>query len=137
MTTVTRFEALHPGQWAEWRYHHPALPRPTPGKLFLGERLGLEAMEVSLNSLPAGAGMPFAHRHREHEELYLFLSGHGQMTVDGDSFDVRAGTSVRVAPVGVRTWRNVGDEPLVYVVIQASPRGGPVRDISDGEIVGG
>jgi mannose-6-phosphate isomerase-like protein (cupin superfamily) len=135
MTNVIRFEAHEPSRWKEWLFQHPALEKPARGKLFLGERLGLKAMEVSLNSLPRGVAMPFSHRHRANEELYLFLAGRGEMTVDGETFEVCAGSAVGVQPEGVRTWRNVGDEPLVYVVVQASPQGGLVRGIADGEVV--
>lgn len=135
MSHVTRFESLDPSEWSEWLYQHPLAKHPSRGKLFLGERLGLEAMEVSLNTFPPGAGMPFAHRHRENEELYLFLRGRGEMKVDDDAFEVTAGSAVRVAPEGARIYRNVGEEPLVFLVIQARPCGRPVRGIEDGEIV--
>jgi len=63
--------------------------------------------------------MPFYHRHREHEELYIFLKGRGQFMVDGSVVDVQEGSVIRVAPEGVRTWRNHSQEDLYYIVIQA------------------
>lgn len=102
-----------------------------PGKLFLHEPLELSAMEVSLNKLPAGAGMPFYHTHTEQEELYVFVGGKGQFQIDNDIFDVTEGSVVCVRPEGVRTWRNNSTEDLYYVVIQAksgSLSGGTIHD---------
>lgn len=128
--------SVETGDFASWASHvftHPAVGRAR-GKRMLGEALGLTAMEVSVNSFPVGAEMPFAHRHRENEELYLFLSGEGELRVDEQRLPVRAGTAVRVSPEGVRTWKNTGATPLVYVVIQARAGGArPVRGIEDGE----
>ncbi|WP_248929594.1 cupin domain-containing protein [Paenibacillus hamazuiensis] len=91
---------------------------PIPGKYFLKDRLGLTGMEVSLNQLPEGGSIPFYHTHRENEELYLFIGGHGQFQVDGQIFDVKEGTTVRVSPEGERTLRNNGTGDLFFIVIQ-------------------
>jgi mannose-6-phosphate isomerase-like protein (cupin superfamily) len=98
---------------------HPKLG-PVRGKLFLKKVLGLTSMEASLGILPPGVGLPFLHRHREHEELYLFVGGKGQFQVDGEVIDVSEGTVIRVAPEGARTWRNNSAEPLAYICVQAA-----------------
>jgi mannose-6-phosphate isomerase-like protein (cupin superfamily) len=135
MSNAVHFEAGPIEQWDRWQFTHPKIGRPMPGKLMLGEPLGLSGMEVSLNTFPPGAVMPFAHRHRAHEELYLFLSGRGELWVDDERFQVGPGSCVRVAPAGARVWRNTGDEPLSYVVIQAHAEPpAPVRGIADGEV---
>ena len=103
-----------------YQFFHPlGKGRGFPGKLFLKDSLDMTGMELSLNKLPAGQGMPFYHRHREHEELYIFLKGRGQFMVDGSVVDVQEGSVIRVAPEGVRTWRNHSQEDLYYIVIQA------------------
>jgi mannose-6-phosphate isomerase-like protein (cupin superfamily) len=91
---------------------------PIPGKYFLKDRLGLTGMEVSLNQLPEGDSIPFYHTHRENEELYLFIGGQGQFQVDGQIFDVKEGTAIRVSPEGERTLRNNGTGDLYFIVIQ-------------------
>jgi mannose-6-phosphate isomerase-like protein (cupin superfamily) len=114
----------------------PQLRRPIPGKVFLKPILGLTGMETSVTVLPAGFAIPYTHRHRGHEELYVFTGGRGQMQVDGETFDVSEGSVVRVAPAGARTIRAAPDEALRYVCIQA--RAGSVPDLEaaeDGEVV--
>jgi len=135
MSNYSKFEADNPATWAQWEFLHPAFKRPARGKLFLGDKLGLTGMEVSLNSFPKGASMPFHHTHRDHEELYLFISGRGQFQVDGEIFEVESGSAVRVATAGKRCWRNTGEEPLVYIVIQAKENSIGCSAIADGQSV--
>lgn len=106
------------GAWAELTTPHP-LGGTIAGKRFLGGDLGLDGMEVSLNSLGPGESIPFVHGHRLNEELYLFLSGRGQMQLDDEVIEVSAGTAVRVTPPVMRCWRNTGSKPLTCIVIQA------------------
>lgn len=89
-------------------------------KLFVGRALGFSGMEVSINRMAPGQAVPFLHQHRQHEEMYLFLQGHGQFQVNGETFDVKPGTIVRVAPEAKRAWRNNADEDLYCVIIQAN-----------------
>ena len=88
------------------------------GKLFLKDLLGFTSCEMSINAMPAGQGMPFHHKHAENEEGYIFISGRGQVQVDGETMDVDEGAILRIAPGGVRTWRNNASVPLIYIVIQ-------------------
>ena len=116
------FAAVEAGRWLELGQHgfvHPRLGN-IRGKLFLQNLLGMTSMEASLGILPPGAGLPFLHRHREHEELYIFVGGKGQFQVDGRTMDVREGSVVWVAPDGARSWRNNSTEPLTYICIQAA-----------------
>ena len=50
-------------------------PISIPGKLFLGEALGLTSMEVSINKDAPGTGVPFFDRHKDNEETYIFIGG--------------------------------------------------------------
>lgn len=90
------------------------------GKLFMGQVLGFTGMEVSLNRFKPGQEVPFLHQHKQHEEMYLFIKGRGQFQVDGETFEVKPGTVVRVSPDGNRAWRNNSQEDLYCVVIQAN-----------------
>ncbi|MBY0527476.1 MAG: cupin domain-containing protein [Gemmataceae bacterium] len=115
----------------QYRFQHPALPVAAPGKVFLQELLGLTGMEISFGLMPPGRSMPFHHKHRNNEEVYLFLRGRGQFQIDGQVHDVREGTVIRVSPEGSRSWRNHSTEDLFYVCIQAkagSIEGGTTTD---------
>lgn len=89
-------------------------------KLFVAKALALTGMEVSFNRAAPGQESPFLHQHRQHEELYIFLSGQGQFQVDGQVIDVHPGTLVRVNPEGARAWRNTGTQDMTFIVIQAN-----------------
>ena len=47
----------------------------------LHDKLGLTGVEVSINTLPAGAGVPFVHAHKQNEEIYGILSGKGKAVI--------------------------------------------------------
>jgi mannose-6-phosphate isomerase-like protein (cupin superfamily) len=122
----------------QYEFLHPKLRRPARGKLFLKQPLGLTGMELSLNKLPAGAAVPFLHRHKAHEELYLFVRGKGEFQVDGEVIPIEEGTAIRISPEGARAYRNNSTEDLYYVCIQA--RNGSMPDAeagSDGAAVEG
>ncbi|HYE79067.1 MAG TPA: cupin domain-containing protein [bacterium] len=89
------------------------------GKVWLKNRIGLTGTEISYGALPPGAKVPFAHRHHQNEELYIFLSGEGEMRLDDSSVAVKEGTIVKVDPPVWRGMRNTGTVPLVHLVIQA------------------
>ena len=134
------WSAEHSGPWSELEkveFRPAGFSRGVFGKSFLKESLGLTGMELSLNKLPPGAQSPFLHRHTEHEELYLVVGGEGQVQVDGHVIDLREGSTVRVAPDGVRALRNTGAGPLYYVCIQAKAGSLAGATISDGRRVEG
>lgn len=116
-------------------FEHPKIAKKVPGKKFLKEELDLTSMEISINKLPAGGSMPFTHKHRENEELYLFLKGKGQFCVDGNWFDIQEGAAVRVSPDGARTWRSSKDDELIFIVIQAKAGSMKGHTIEDGVLV--
>jgi mannose-6-phosphate isomerase-like protein (cupin superfamily) len=117
----------------EYVFSDSKLPGEYPGKLFLKKKLGLTALEVSLNKLAPGGAIPFYHKHQTNEELYVFIGGEGQFQVDGEIIDVCEGTVIRVAPEGERAWRNNSTEDLYFVVIQAKAGSFEGETISDGK----
>ena len=126
------FDAL-----ATRHFTHPLVGRPVPGKLFLREPLAMTGVEISLNRFAPGMAMPFLHRHRRNEEVYLFLSGDGEFQVDDELFAIGPGSVVRVAPSATRGWRSVGEGPLDYIVLQVPHQGlQGTGEIDDGEVVG-
>lgn len=115
------FTAMHAGKFADlfqYELEHPRLAKTVHGKLFIKDHLNLNSVQVSLNKLPAGTALSFSHKHKNNEELYIFIGGGGQMQIDGEIIDVEEGTCVRVSPDGDRTWRNNSNNDLYYIVIQ-------------------
>ncbi|MEI8608743.1 cupin domain-containing protein [Enterovibrio norvegicus] len=103
----------------QFTFAHDAVPFKIEGKVFVSEALGMSGGILSLNKLAPHASMPFHHTHVEHEEIYIFMGGKGEVMVDDERFEVEPGSVVRVSPNGVRCWRNLTDEPLYYAVLQA------------------
>lgn len=102
------------------------------GKLFIKQILDLTSCEISFNKLPAKAAIPFYHKHKQNEEVYLFIQGKGEFQIDGKVFPIVEGTVVRVAPDGERTLRSISDEDLVYIVIQSRANSYEGHTILDG-----
>ncbi len=127
-TEIGSFERLD-----AYSFTHELLPIAMEGKVFLKSILGLTSAEISFNKLPPNASMPFHHKHQRNEEIYLFIQGNGEFMIDDTIVPVSEGTVIRVAPEGVRCWRNVSTEPLYYVVIQAAEGSyGAGSNIEDG-----
>jgi len=134
--TGENFTAAHLGDLSALHgavVEHPAIKGGAPGKLFLKDILGLTGMEVSLNVLSPDSQVPFYHKHKRHEELYVFIKGTGQFQVDDKIIEIGEGTVIRVATGGERTWRNNSGEDLYYIVIQAPEDGFEGGSIEDGE----
>ncbi|WP_091584827.1 cupin domain-containing protein [Alteribacillus bidgolensis] len=131
----TNYTAAHFGKWEDLKDYKIEEPVKARGKAFLNDILGLNGMEVSMNSFPLQTFMPFHHKLGENEELYIFVKGQGQYQVDEEIFDVEEGTVVRVAPAGVRIFRNNSDENLYFIYVQAKENSLQHNNISDGIVV--
>jgi uncharacterized cupin superfamily protein len=117
----TNFTCFHAGPkegWKEFWLAPPDVPLPTRGKLFLRSLLGSAALEMSLNVVPPGKGIPFLHRHRQNDEVYVVVAGRGQFLVDDKCIDVQEGSVLRLSPAAVRAWRNHSDAPLYFLCLQ-------------------
>ena len=90
--------------------------------------------EFSFQSFAPGTETGFLHAHKNHEELYFFLSGKGEFQVDGQVFPVSEGSVVRVAPEGLRSVRNHGTVPLVMLCVQYQGGTFTEDDAADGVI---
>jgi mannose-6-phosphate isomerase-like protein (cupin superfamily) len=114
----TGFHAGPMAEWAQFRMEPPNVPMPLKGKLFLQSLLGSAGLEISLNSLPPGKGMPFLHRHQQNDEVYIVVGGRGQFLVDGECIDVAEGSVLCMRPPAARAWRNNSDGPFYFLCIQ-------------------
>lgn len=129
------FKAVHCGSFAalsQYELKHPRFGVVKPGKVFLQELVGSSGMEVSINTLAPGKELPFSHAHKTNEEMFIFVKGQGQMSIDGEAFDVFEGTCVRLAPAAVRCTKNSGIEDLCFVVVQAKENSLGTHTFDDG-----
>jgi mannose-6-phosphate isomerase-like protein (cupin superfamily) len=116
----TNFTCFHAGpkeRWTEFRLEPPEVPRPAQGKLFLRRLLDSAGLEMSLNVVPPGKGIPFLHKHQQNEEIYIIVAGRGQFLVDGACLDVAEGSVLRISPSAARAWRNNTDAPLYFLCV--------------------
>ena len=128
-------KAIDLGPFSElssYEFLHPLFKKVDKGRIFTGEYLESTGAEISFRELPPNTKIPFLHKHHKHEEIYIFLKGHGQFQVDNDVFDVREGSLVRVSPDGNRTLCNCADEVMVYMVVQSSAGSLAAYNVKDG-----
>lgn len=84
----------------------------------LHDLLGLTGAEVSINTLPAGAGVAFVHSHKNNEEIYGILAGKGSTVIDGEKIELEAGDWLKVSPAAKRQFSAAADTAITYVCIQ-------------------
>lgn len=106
-----------------------------PGKVFGSAALGATGSEFSFQVFQPGTESGFLHTHKNHEELYFFLSGKGEFQVDGEVFPIAEGSVVRVNPAGRRSVRNNGTTPLVMLCVQYRGNTFTSEDAADGVIL--
>ena len=106
-----------------------------PGKVFGGQSVNATGGEFSFQSFAPGQETGFLHTHKNHEELYFFLSGKGEFQVDGKVFPIGEGSVVRVSPSGKRSVRNNGTEPLLMLCVQYRGNTFTAEDATDGVIL--
>ena len=87
-------------------------------RIELHDQLGLTGAEISVNAMPAGAGVPFVHAHRQNEEIYIVLEGKGSMTIDGEKVELAANDFLRVSPAAKRQLSAAVDSGIRYLCIQ-------------------
>lgn len=88
------------------------------GRVELHEKLALTGAEISINQLPAGAGVPFVHSHKNNEEIYGILSGKGKAVIDEEELELTAGDWLKLAPTAKRQFFAANDSEIIYVCIQ-------------------
>lgn len=102
------------------------------GKIFTKEQLGLTSSEISFNTMQPNTAIPFIHKHKENEEIYIGIKGKGQLLLNDNYVDIKEGSVVRVATDTERAIRNNSEEPFTFIVIQAKENSLEGSNISDG-----
>ena len=94
---------------------------------FASRPLELERTGLSLQRLKPGARIPFGHRHKEQEEVYVVLSGSGRAKLDDEIVELEALDALRVAPEVMRAVE-AGSEGMALLVFGAPASGGSPGD---------
>jgi mannose-6-phosphate isomerase-like protein (cupin superfamily) len=134
------FTCFHAGPkegWTQFRLEPPDVPVPAKGKLFLRDLLSMAGLEISLNVVAPGKGIPFLHRHRENDEVYVVVGGRGQFLVDSECIEVEEGSVLRLGTAAARAWRNNSEAPLYFLCIQFRADSVIKGGSSDGQKVDG
>ena len=84
----------------------------------LHDQLALTGAEISINTLPAGANVPFVHSHKQNEEIYAIINGKGYAVIDGERVDIKAGDWLRISPSAKRQFFASDSADLKYFCIQ-------------------
>lgn len=91
-----------PGVNIQWRFGRETLRSPELG--------------VSRFTYAPGARMPWGHRHRVQEEIYVVVAGSGRAKLDDRVVEVSAWDVLRVAPAVVRSFE-AGPQGLDVICI--------------------
>lgn len=71
---------------------------------FARNDLECEQFGLSYQRLAPNFRVPWGHRHKQQEEVYVLLSGSGRMKLDDEIVDVRQWDAVRVPPSTMRSF---------------------------------
>jgi len=102
--------------------HLDDFERPFPKFALARKSLGLGSFGMNVVELPPGEQIPeHDETARDHEEVFVTLSGSATMVIDGQAHPAPAGTFCRLDPEPLRTVRNDSDA-LATVLIVSAPR---------------
>jgi mannose-6-phosphate isomerase-like protein (cupin superfamily) len=95
---------------------------PTLEARFARESLGLGELGLSYQRLAPNFRMPFGHRQKEQEEVYVLLSGSARLKLDDDVVDLKPWDLVRVPKDVIRNFE-AGPEGVEILAIGAPNTG--------------
>ncbi len=101
------------------------------GKAILHDVLSLTSCEISVNVMPKGK-LPYNHKHKQNEEVYIFLKGEGIMTLDGEDVEFKEGSCIKILPSVNRTMEAKTD--IQYICVQAKENSLEQFSFGDGEL---
>ncbi len=82
--------------------------------------LGVASFGINIVDIPPGEGIPeHDETTRDHEELFMVLSGSAILVIDGQRHPAPAGTLARLDPEPLRTIVNEGDETASVLIVSA------------------
>jgi quercetin dioxygenase-like cupin family protein len=111
-----------------------AVPDKSPEDLpmqwrFTRGALGSPELGVSRFTYEPGARMPWGHRHKEQDEVYVVVAGSGRAKLDDEIVELVAWDLLRVAPAVMRSFEAGPDGMDVICIGGRKPaRGDTERD---------
>jgi mannose-6-phosphate isomerase-like protein (cupin superfamily) len=90
---------------------------------FLREDLGLENSGVSYLRLAPDFRIPFGHKHKMQEEVYVLVSGSARMKIGDDVVELEPWTAIRL-PKNTMRGIEAGPEGAEFILVGA-PKTGP------------
>lgn len=87
---------------------------------FATKPLGLTTSGLGLQKVLPGRTIPFTHRHKVQEEVFIVVAGSGVIHLDDDAVQLAQWDAVRVAPSVVRTLE--GGPDGLEVLITGAPQ---------------
>lgn len=91
-----------------------------PASLDLSKR---HPFDLAVVTIPKGKSLCPYHSHSAESELYLVISGHGNIRDKDGTTKVGPGDAFFFGPGEAHQLTNAGDEDFVYYVIADNPRG--------------
>lgn len=100
--------------------HLDDFERPFPKWALARKALDLRSFGMNVVELPPGETIPEHHElDRDHEEVFITLSGDPTVVIDGQEHPAPAGTFVRLDPEPVRTVVNRSDAVATLLIVSA------------------
>jgi mannose-6-phosphate isomerase-like protein (cupin superfamily) len=109
----------------------PVRPGPVDGRFSRSALGGSEQVGVSRFRYAPGTSAPYGHRHEVQEEVYVVVSGSGQMKVGDEVFDLKPWDVVHVAPGATRAIHAGPDGIELIVAGGARPAEGDGHLVND------
>jgi mannose-6-phosphate isomerase-like protein (cupin superfamily) len=96
-------------------------------------RGALRTRELGVSRFTYGpeARMPYGHRHREQEEVYVVVAGSGRAKLDDQLVALETGDALRVGPSVVRSFEAGPDGLDLICVGSRRPKGGDSERFDD------
>lgn len=135
---MSKYSKTEIGPLESWRENFGGFVEATSkqGRRVVDHELETEIIGFTANAFEPGEQAGYWHSHSRLEEVFLFLEGEGQMGLDDEVVDVKAGTVIHVSVGVMRTWRCKPESPtqLRWLCIRAGE--GPLEAIpTDAEAI--
>jgi uncharacterized cupin superfamily protein len=100
--------------------HVDDFERPFPKWALARKALDLQSFGMNVVELPPGETIPeHDEKERDHEEVFITLSGEPTMVIDGQDYPAPAGTYCRLDPEPQRTVVNRSGADATVLIVSA------------------